>query len=77
MSFTVSARVSARQFAFQHRSVLGALDQSLSLLTAGMADVRITDAEGVVHCPAALQARLFGSRAPAQDVALPLLAQAA
>lgn len=61
MSFTVSARVSARQFSFEHRSMLSALDQSLSLLITGMSDVRIVDAEGRVHTPSALQALLFGS----------------
>ena len=67
MSFTVRARVSARQFSFQHHSMLGALDQSLSLLVAGMAEVRIVDAEGRVHTPSALQALLFGTRSARQN----------
>lgn len=62
MSFTVRARVSARQFSFQQGSMLGALDQSLSLITAGMSDVRIVDAEGRVHSPASLHQLLFGQR---------------
>lgn len=62
MSFTVRARVSARQFSFQHRSLLSALDQSLSLLVSGMSDVRIVDAAGLAHTPCALQSLLFGTR---------------
>lgn len=62
MSFTVRARVSARQFSFQHRSLLSALDQSLSLLVSGMSDVRIVDAAGLAHTPSALQSLLFGAR---------------
>ncbi|MDB5645450.1 hypothetical protein [Methylobacterium sp.] len=80
MSFTVSARVSARQFSFQHRSMLGALDQSLSLLVSGMSDVRIVDADGRAHTPSALQALLFGARSTLKDavsVAPVLTAQAA
>lgn len=77
MSFTVRARVSARQFAFQHRSMLGALDQSLSLLTAGMSDVRIVDADGRVHSPGAFQALLFGTHTPALDATPQPVAQAA
>jgi hypothetical protein len=67
VSFTVRARVSARQFSFEHRSMLGALDQSLSLLISGMSDVRIVDADGRAHTPSALQALLFGARATLQD----------
>ncbi|NEU13909.1 hypothetical protein G3T14_17500 [Methylobacterium sp. BTF04] len=62
MSFTVRARVSARQFSFHHGSMLGALDQSLSLLTAGMSDVQIVDANGRSHSPASLHQLLFGAR---------------
>lgn len=62
MNFTVRARVSARQFSFHHGSMLGALDQSLTLLTAGMSDVRIVDADGRTHSPASLHQLLFGSR---------------
>lgn len=62
MSFTVRARVSARQFSFQHHSLLSALDQSLSLLVSGMSDVRIVDAAGLAHTPSALQSLLFGVR---------------
>lgn len=67
MSFTVRARVSARQFSFEQGSMLGALDQSLSLITAGMSDVRIVDAEGRVHSPASLHQLLFGQRVAAKS----------
>lgn len=66
VSFTVRARISARQFSFQHGSMLGALDQGLTLLSAGMSDVRIVDADGRLHSPASLHQLLFGPRIPAQ-----------
>ncbi|MGT2486237.1 hypothetical protein ACU4GA_10230 [Methylobacterium oryzae CBMB20] len=46
MHFTVTARLSARRFAYQHASVLTALDQGMSLIAAGMAEVTITDGSG-------------------------------
>lgn len=61
MSFTVRARVSARQFSFQHLSMLGALDQSLTLLSAGMSDVRIVDANGRIFSPTSFHQVLFGA----------------
>ncbi|MCJ2034557.1 hypothetical protein [Methylobacterium sp. J-068] len=77
MSFTVSARVSARQFSFRHHSMLSALDQSLSLVISGMSDVRIVEADGRVHTPAALQALLFGARPSVPGVIAPTPAIAA
>ncbi|GJE53353.1 hypothetical protein GOFOIKOB_6432 [Methylobacterium tardum] len=59
MNFTVSARLSARRFAYQHASVLTALDQGMSLIAAGMADVTITDGSGRARTPAALYRSLF------------------
>jgi hypothetical protein len=63
MNFTVSAHLSARRFAYQHASVLTALDQGMSLIAAGMADVTITDGSGRARTPAALYRSLF---APSQ-----------
>ncbi|MGU3359971.1 hypothetical protein ACLBWX_06515 [Methylobacterium sp. M6A4_1b] len=75
MSFTVSARVSERCFSFHHSSILGAVDQGWSLKIAGMTDVRITDADGRVHCPDALHQHLFGLRGHAHaDMAVTKLA---
>jgi hypothetical protein len=67
MNFTVSARLSARRFVYQHASVLAALDQGMSLIAAGMADVTITDGGGRARTPAAVYRSLFepGSAAPA------------
>lgn len=67
MNFTVSARIAARRFAYQHASVLTALDQGMSLIAAGMADVTITDGSGQTRSPAALYQSLFGGRANAQQ----------
>jgi hypothetical protein len=64
VSFTVSARVSDRCFSFRHSSILGAVEQGWSLMTAGMTEVRITDVAGRVHCPNALHQHLFGPREP-------------
>ena len=61
MNFTVSARVAARRFAYQHASVLTALDQGMSLIAAGMADVTITDGSGRTRSPASLYQSLFGA----------------
>jgi hypothetical protein len=61
MNFTVSARLSARRFAYQHASVLAALDQGMSLIAAGMADVTITDGNGRARTPAAVYQSLFGA----------------
>ncbi|MGH1589016.1 hypothetical protein ACRBEV_12435 [Methylobacterium phyllosphaerae] len=60
MSFTVTARESARRFAYQHASLLNALDQGMSLIAAGMADVRIADGRGPARTPADLYRHLFG-----------------
>ncbi|MCJ2049473.1 hypothetical protein [Methylobacterium sp. J-070] len=62
MSFTVTARESARRFAYQHASLLNALDQGMSLMAAGMADVRIADGSGATRTPADLYRHLFGDR---------------
>jgi len=59
MNFTVSARLSARRFAYQHASILTALDQGMSLIAAGMADVTIMDGSGRTRTPAALYRSLF------------------
>ena len=64
MQFTVSARNAARRFAYQHASVLNALDQGMSLIAAGMAEVTITDGSGQVRSPAALYQSLFGAGLP-------------
>jgi hypothetical protein len=61
MSFTVTARLSARRFAYQHASVLNALDQGMSLIAAGMADVKIIDGNGQARTPAAWYQSLFGA----------------
>lgn len=61
MNFTVSARLSARRFAYQHASVLNALDQGMSLVAAGLSDVMITDGDGRVRTPAALYQTLFAA----------------
>ena len=61
MNFTVSARLSARRFAYQHASVLSALDQGMSLIAAGMADVTITDGDGRARTPSAVYQSLFGA----------------
>ena len=79
MSFTVHARISLRALSYQHGSIVGALEQGLSLLTAGMSDVRIVDAAGRSHNPMVLYAELFGPRATAAAAtvdapALPLAA---
>jgi signal recognition particle GTPase len=80
VSFTVHARVSLRALSYQHGSILSALEQGLSLLTAGMSDVRIVDAGGRSHSPMALYAQLYAPRVVAEpaieiDVAdLPLAA---
>ena len=60
MSFTVTARVSARRFSYQHASLLSALDQGMSLIAAGMADVLIADVSGLAKTPADLYRNLFG-----------------
>ena len=65
MHFTVTARLSARRFAYQHASVLTALDQGMSLIAAGMAEVTITDGSGEARTPAALYQSLFGAPAGA------------
>ncbi|MCJ2072008.1 hypothetical protein MKK75_24930 [Methylobacterium sp. J-030] len=77
MNFTVSARLAARRFAYQHASVLTALDQGMSLIAAGMADVTITDASGRIRSPAALYQSLFGSIATPQARPAPVALQAA
>lgn len=63
MNFTVTARVSARRFVFQHASILNALDHGMSLSAAGMADVRITDIGGIAWTPGALYQSMFGQNA--------------
>ncbi|ONF45640.1 hypothetical protein, partial [Methylobacterium radiotolerans] len=58
------ARLSARRFAYQHASVLTALDQGMSLIAAGMAEVTIKDGSGEARTPAALYQSLFGAPGP-------------
>ncbi|MEH3116243.1 MAG: hypothetical protein PGN25_01085 [Methylorubrum populi] len=70
MSFTVSAGTDSRVCSWQHGSMMSALEQGLSLMTAGMSDVRIVDSEGRSHSPAALYQRMFGQR-PAEEAAQP------
>jgi hypothetical protein len=65
MNFTVTARLSARRFAYQHASVLTALDHGMSLIAAGLADVTITDGSGRARTPTALYQSLFGGGRPA------------
>ncbi|MCJ2085998.1 hypothetical protein MKK88_08310 [Methylobacterium sp. E-005] len=77
MNFTVSARIAARRFAYQHASVLTALDQGMSLIAAGMADVTITDGNGRTRSPAALYQSLFGAASPRQAGPAPVALQAA
>jgi hypothetical protein len=60
VSFTVTAHTFARRFVYQHVSMLNALDQSMSLIAAGMADVRIADGNGLDWVPADLYSHVFG-----------------
>jgi hypothetical protein len=60
VSFTVTARASARRFVYQHTSLLNALDQGMSLIAAGMTDVLIADGSGLGRTPADLYRHLFG-----------------
>lgn len=76
MNFTVTARVSARRFAFQHASILNALDQGMSLIAAGMADVRITDAGGIARTPEVLYQSMFGSSSKTNAQSQPVVSQA-
>lgn len=76
MSFTVSADTASRVYSWQHGSMLSALEQGLSLITAGMNDVRIVDSEGRSHSPTALYQRMFGPQ-PAREEAGPPRARAA
>lgn len=62
MSFTVTARVAARRIAFQHTSLLNALDQGMSLIAAGMVDVLIADADGLARSPLDLYRHMFGGK---------------
>ena len=73
MNFTLSAR----RFAYQHASVLSALDQGMSLIAAGMADVTITDGNGRARTPAALYQSLFGTGRTGSNPVHPTQAQAA
>ncbi|MGV7030506.1 hypothetical protein [Methylobacterium symbioticum] len=59
MSLTVSARVDGRPVFFQHVSMIGALDQAMTLLAAGMSDVVIADGGGQVSTPAIAYQSLF------------------
>jgi len=77
MNFTVSARIAARRFAYQHASVLTALDQGMSLIAAGMAEVMITDASGRTRSPGALYQSLFATAAAVQTGPAPAVLQAA
>jgi hypothetical protein len=61
VSFTVTARASARKFIYQHATLLNALDQGMSLIAAGMTDVRIADGDGLAHPPAELYQRMFSN----------------
>ncbi|CAO4173487.1 hypothetical protein EEDFHM_02302 [Methylorubrum populi] len=70
VSFTVNAGTASQTYSWQHGSMLGALEQGLSLMTAGLTDVRIVDSEGRSHSPAALYQRLFGAQ-PTDDAAQP------
>lgn len=76
MSFTVSAGTASRLYSWQHGSMLSALEQGLSLMTAGMNDVRIIDSEGRSHSPAAFYQRMFGPP-PVTNEAEPIRARAA
>ncbi|WP_232631289.1 hypothetical protein [Methylobacterium sp. Leaf118] len=71
MSFTVSAGTAPRVYSWQHGSMLSALEQSLSLASTGLSEVRITDSEGRRYSPATLYQALFGPRpaAPAARAA--------
>ncbi|MDP4021687.1 hypothetical protein Q8W71_03540 [Methylobacterium sp. NEAU 140] len=60
MNFTVTGRGAAGRYDYRHASALSALDQGLSLLAAGMADVLIVDGCGRARTPAALYQSLFG-----------------
>lgn len=59
MSFTISARVGGRQVTHHQASMIGALDQAMTLLTAGMSDVVIADPCGNRATAASLYRTLF------------------
>lgn len=67
VSFTVTAGAAPLVYSWQHGSMLSALEQSLSLATTGLAEVRITDGEGRAYSPAALYQVLFGQKTAARD----------
>ena len=62
MSFTISACISGRQLTYHHSSMISALDQAMTLLTAGMSDVVIADQNGNRATTATLYQNLFGPK---------------
>lgn len=77
VSFTVTAGAAPLVYSWQHGSMLSALEQSLLLATADMAEVRITDGEGRAYSPAALYQMLFGQKPVARETATAPRARAA
>ncbi|GEP11201.1 hypothetical protein MGN01_30460 [Methylobacterium gnaphalii] len=70
MSFTVTARHNARDVSFQRGSMLAALEQALTLASAGMESVLVRDVSGRSHTPAELTCALLAS-GPGRDKAAP------
>lgn len=52
MSFIISARASSGEVRYRRNSMLGALEQGLSLSSVGMDDVIVTDLRGRRYTPA-------------------------
>lgn len=67
MTFTVRARLSVRRFTYHRNSLLSALEQSLSLEAAGMADVHIVDGNGCRRTANEVYELLFGPRSTTEQ----------
>lgn len=61
MSFTVTARHHARDVSFQRGSMLAALEQALTLASAGMEGVLVRDGSGRSRTPAELSYALLAA----------------
>lgn len=64
MSFIVSARTPSGEIRFRRDSMIDALDKGLSLLSAGMDAVRISDPSGASRTPAEFSRALLDGRKP-------------
>ncbi|GLS43708.1 hypothetical protein [Methylobacterium brachythecii] len=70
MSFTVTARHHARDVSFQRGSLLAALEQALTLASAGMEGILVRDGSGRSRTPAELSRELF-TAGTGRDTAAP------